>query len=492
MTKPEERWALLCAAIVVIAGSWLQGGRAEGAYWLLGGIGWASLLGVATLAQRNGRLELSRRARWLLGAWLLLALWVGISVVNATHERVTLPTGSRILIPVEHFAWLPKTVDAMRTLRFGFLYGGVGALCASLALAKPTRSNWRKMLGVLVANTAALGAAGLYFKLRGNGLMLGMVEPRNPEFFAMFHYHNHWGAFAALGLAASSALARAAQRRGELRGLQWILLITAVAFMTIAGLIGGGRASGAMVALLALLYVGASVAKSSGPRRTRFLDGFAAALLVVGAATTAVAFLGREKVVERIEKTQEQIAELREGTINDIRLYAAPRDTLHMIKDRPLSGWGLGSYLHVFPQYAGEEFYSPHYKEIRRMDYAHNDYLQFIAELGSLGFLLFVTPPLILLLRSRVRNSSICFWCLAGCGVILGLSLVEFPFGNPAVMTFFAVMATTGIRYLRQSPAMEVVPLADRPDALCEDCEIEADDGDLAGEEPGRGQFTNC
>ncbi len=57
------------------------------------------------------------------------------------------------------------------------------------------------------------------------------------------------------------------------------------------------------------------------------------------------------------------------------------RDTLGLIKAYPLFGCGLGAYQSAFPKYqTGNPMFT--------MDFAHNDYLQCIAELGLIGFLI--------------------------------------------------------------------------------------------------------
>ena len=54
------------------------------------------------------------------------------------------------------------------------------------------------------------------------------------------------------------------------------------------------------------------------------------------------------------------------------------KDTINLIKDFPISGTGLGTYIHIFPRY----------KTISARilyDHAHNDYLEFFSEVGIVG-----------------------------------------------------------------------------------------------------------
>ena len=56
------------------------------------------------------------------------------------------------------------------------------------------------------------------------------------------------------------------------------------------------------------------------------------------------------------------------------------RSTAEMIKEHPLTGVGLGNYELSFPQYRGAGM-------DKLVDYAHNDFIQFVAEVGVFGIL---------------------------------------------------------------------------------------------------------
>lgn len=78
------------------------------------------------------------------------------------------------------------------------------------------------------------------------------------------------------------------------------------------------------------------------------------------------------------------------------------RDTLHLIAAYPLVGCGLGGY-----ESALERFKTSNLTFTQ--DYAHNDYLQFFAELGFAGFAIagaFLLAILILSIRTSLRNSQ--------------------------------------------------------------------------------------
>lgn len=62
----------------------------------------------------------------------------------------------------------------------------------------------------------------------------------------------------------------------------------------------------------------------------------------------------------------------------DIRLQI-DRDTLNMVRQRPLLGWGQGTFAEVYPRF--RSFYTD-----SAVNAAHNDFLQVLAETGIIGF----------------------------------------------------------------------------------------------------------
>jgi O-antigen ligase len=69
------------------------------------------------------------------------------------------------------------------------------------------------------------------------------------------------------------------------------------------------------------------------------------------------------------------------------------RDTLRLIAAYPVFGCGLGGYISAF-----ERFKTSAFDLVQ--DYAHNDYLQYLAELGAVGFLIAVVFLTLIGLRS--------------------------------------------------------------------------------------------
>ncbi len=142
------------------------------------------------------------------------------------------------------------------------------------------------------------------------------------------------------------------------------------------------------------------------------------------------------------------------------RLWGRSRDStrswdwwvgLEMFKDHPLVGAGLGNYKLDFipykakflatPQGAGYTFY------ILRAAQAHNEYVQAIAELGSLGilaavaFLVMIPVSFWLRLRNNTDEGDRLDLLLLGSGIVVFLvhAVVSFPLHLPASSLVFVV-----------------------------------------------------
>jgi O-antigen ligase len=118
------------------------------------------------------------------------------------------------------------------------------------------------------------------------------------------------------------------------------------------------------------------------------------------------------------------------------------RDALGVIKAFPLSGCGLGAYGSCFPRF---QVVAP----MTTIDFAHNDYLQYLAELGAPAFLaglLFMLGIFRRAVRSAMNESSddrryVALAC-AGSFAAIGMhSLVDFNLYIPANAMLLAWIA---------------------------------------------------
>ena len=96
---------------------------------------------------------------------------------------------------------------------------------------------------------------------------------------------------------------------------------------------------------------------------------------VVLAMIAGVTWIGASGIVERFGDAVEQLVSF--GT-PDVGRTTIWRDTLNMIRQHPVLGVGLGAYETIYPTYQTMT-------ASLRVNYAHNDYLQILADTGIVG-----------------------------------------------------------------------------------------------------------
>jgi O-antigen ligase len=191
-----------------------------------------------------------------------------------------------------------------------------------------------------------------------------------------------------------------------------------------------------ILALFGSVAVMIIVGKSTtGTRRTAVI-GITLISLILGLAVYA----GIDAVLARYESMTQAIA-LEQDRI------PIWRDSWRMIKEHLISGQGLGTFQWAFPAYETLEPDIP-------AKYAHNDYLQALAEVGIIGLLLLIWT-FVIFWRTAVRNLKKSRDPLARA---IGLTLIgaltatalqeitDFSLYIPATATLFSVLAGLNFR----------------------------------------------
>ncbi len=423
-------------AILVVVLSWCFGGQVAWARDLL--VLWGSA-GLALFCTATGSGRRWREALRLLWPLLLYDALVIASCFNPGFETRIID-GAPVYLVREAIEWLPSTARPDLSARELWQFNGIIVSCANLALFITRRRHLRALLAVIAANAVLLSVFGTLQKLSGTtGLIFGLYPTRQPYFFSTFVYHNHWGAFTLLNLAACLGLLFYFERRGGHRDIWHSPLLTGgLACLVVAATVplSGSRSGTLLAAALLAAAFGHFLLRIIRRRRelhesaTLPLAGLAvAALLALG----AVGWLADDVIHQRADLTRQQIAQIQAApsAASRLTLYA---DTWRMAMDKPLFGWGLESYADVFRIYNSQrsaEGWTPFYAE------AHNDWLQSVAETGFVGTALLLLLGLMPLLRAPWWHcsSAIPRYLLGAVLLILLYALVEFPLANPSVMT---------------------------------------------------------
>ncbi len=463
---PRERPVLFHAGFVVVATAWLLGGMGRHGEWIVAALAAPAFYFIFSEARarlRGGdRDGLRRLLRWS-APLLLLAALVLASALNPSH-RPAFIFDAYLLRPVPHVAWLPSSVDPAGSLRLLACLGGLIATGLSLAFCVQSRGGLRILVLVLALNALLLAVFGTVQRQTGAiGPYFGFVPAANPTWFSTFFYHNHWGAFASLSCAATLGLLFHSLRHVPDRGWQYgpgpLLTLGALLIAATAPLTSSRSATVLMLVLsvtATVVYLRSLLRSTRRHRRRVPVLGALTLVAVIVALGFIVATQSRDVLATRLTQTLTQLSATAPAGYSRADLYS---DTWRMAADAPVFGWGLESYGLVFPRYSTVR---PDINGVRgTFINAHSDWLQSLAELGSVGTLLLLAAaalPLVETLRhSRHHLGPLSSWLLGGCALLAAYAWFEFPFACPAVVAAWWVLFFTALRLAQLTPS-EVGP----------------------------------
>ncbi len=452
--RPVEWVAVIHVGLLLLGAAWAFGGGATWARTLIAA--WGSLGAFVLIAAIRGRLHrgegVRQPLRWLV-PWLGFNLLVLLSCLNPSFSEQTFSGQSLMAFSGPAHPALPSTANAHTSLEHLWLFDAIYLSAFNLLLTVRRRRVLRGLLGFAVGNAVILSVFGTFQKLGSDGLFFGLVPSPNARYFATFVYANHWAAFVVLMLAACVGLLMFYRRRNAEAQLAYSLLplgVLGLLLMAITPLIAGSRAGTLLVMLLLATGAAQILLKLRRNRRAAgqstagpLLALLAFAVLAGGGAIV----LGRATIRERWQDTS---AQWRAGLLGErIALYD---DTRRIASAQPAFGWGLGSFGQVLQLQRPRPLEDNRQYEHSYVD-AHSDWLQSLAEVGSIGTLLLILCVAWPLLGSQALRHAgpLPAYLLGGCGLITLYAAVEFPFGNPAVAIAFWTCFFSAIQYVRLS-----------------------------------------
>ena len=253
-----------------------------------------------------------------------------------------------------------------------------------------------RFLHATLAMGAGITAVSLMQFLTSNGRIYWLIDTDLEHVMGPFRNRNHFAAFVELML--PFALVRTFDGRNRAA-----YGITAAA-MTLAVALGGSRMGivlcGIEWALIAWL-AGARSSHKHGLSRRLVAIALAAGTIAAGLWTTSLRDDGHR------------------------REMAA--STLDLIRSRPLAGHGLGAYETVYPRVA-------RFDNGLIVDHAHNDWLEWAAEIGIPA-----TLPLLAIVIWLAAQLPRVPWA-AGPLAVATHALVDFPLHKPALVGWFVVL----------------------------------------------------
>ncbi len=249
-----------------------------------------------------------------------------------------------------------------------------------------------------------------------------------------------------------AAIIRRSRSRGLPAGAALIACVMlALATLIFLGILYSFSRMGFVASLCSLFVLGATALGAWLPARKKWAGLVFAAVLVV----CGFVFLAPDPLVHRFSKAD---------TDKEVSLAGRAliwKDTMHLIKAYPVFGCGLGGYESAFEKF---NFSMPTFG----VDYAHNDYLQLLAELGVIGFVIIAALMLAIITlaaRAAFRHSEFegrCLGiaCVSAMVAIFVHSIVDFNLYIPANALLLAWVSgiAAGLRFSsRPKPVWEAL-----------------------------------
>ena len=285
------------------------------------------------------------------------------------------------------------------------------------------RNATEKLLKILTAFGTLVAIFALAQYLTYNGSIY-WTWPALPTSFGPYVDHSHYAGLMELltPIAFALVFSRKMKRYEQVTWMMGGMLMAATIFLS------GSRGGMTAFTVQMLFFAGLLVFRTS----RRMLLPVAATIAAIAAF---VLWVDDGRVLTQVAGFREPLS-----NVALISRYDIAKDLPRMWRDRPLLGWGLGTFPIVYPQYKS-------YPTDLVVNQAHNDYLQALVETGIAGFAC-VAWFIGILYRSAVKNLRAGFEAttnrvlgpVVGCTGILVHSLFDFNLHIPANAAMFFVL----------------------------------------------------
>lgn len=359
---------------------------------------------------------------------------------------------------VDAIKWIPSlTIDDTKILWNIYLLLSAFYLFAFLSSIKLTTGSVQKICVTILVNSSLLAIIGIYQKVNYDfnfqtKEILGIWDAPEPRYyFSTFTYKNHWSAFAIVSsLIGSTLLIKHFHIFGAsfYRSKEFLVIVLLLSPVLFSVLFSGSR-SGTLFLFISLFFTLLYYTRFILLPKLRcyllisiFLIGF-----------ISLFFIDKNNVSkEMLINTKSQFQKFTKGEF-PLRYYLW-KDAVRVGANSPIFGWGYYSYSSINPL-----FQSSHVKKERSIGlsnahtpyipliaHAHNDWLEWWCEWGTLGLVLFGIPLLVLLFARLLNNKDpVRTIFLFSVIIILAYSLVDFPTRTPACLILTAICSGVGI-----------------------------------------------
>jgi O-antigen ligase len=323
------------------------------------------------------------------------------------------------------------------TISGALLYVAYAMLCFLAGQSLLRSSQARKIAVILTLYGFLIAAFALLQGVAPNGKLYWLRQPHIPgAVYGPYVNHNHYAGLMELLVPIPLVLSLTRLAGDRERVAAGIAAAVMVGTVFLSGSRGGMIAIFVELVVFAVILLRQRVVLFRQKKGAWLAVNVAAFLLVLVSLLT---WLGGKELSSRVSSIS---TETRTELSGGMRI-SIDRDAFRMFRDKPVLGWGLGSFPTVYPQF--RSFYTNFF-----VNEAHNDYLQLLCEMGLLGFGTMVWF-LIVLGRSafpKIKNwmsdvsGAVTLACLLGITGILVHSLLDFNLQIPANAALFYVLCT--------------------------------------------------
>ncbi|OYT69658.1 MAG: hypothetical protein CFK52_13270 [Chloracidobacterium sp. CP2_5A] len=368
-----------------------------------------------------------------------LAAWLGAQALLQRRELVinggaALGFGLTLLALAQLLPFAPaflRTTDAFYTRQAAVHLAALICLFIASAnlLRAPSAGVW--LARALVAWGAIFALYAIMQHFIGQGSYAAFRKLLATP-FGTFVNRNHYAGM--IEMLAPLAIALAAQRRrGADDDARWLYAVAA-AVMLLSLAICASR-GGWIAGLAGALSAGALVARSQRRLRRAALGSL---LLIPLSVVLGVWWMGVDPLVSRLQATEDLPA-----TADQVARNVIWKNTLTLIRERPIAGSGLGTFQIAYTRVDTSN-------GVNRVEQAHNDYLQLLAETGLLGFALGLAWLGWFLRRALRAGASarrnpewrlVQIGALSGCIASLAHAFFDFNWQIPSNAAYFLTLA---------------------------------------------------
>jgi len=441
---------------------WVVGGHLVFLPWALGtmhltpqlfSLGFALLGFALSLIPRNYTAQETGADRFRLLTWPRLlrfpAFWIGLLLLAYVALQASNPVWRYQtdgkgwwMVAVCPRAWLPVGVevpfDRWGPWRMLMIYATAWLTACAIWTGITRRRTVQVLLGAVAINGLLIAALGVAQRLLGNGKIYWVYEFPTAVIFSTFVYKNHAGAYLFLALAVTCGFAGWYYLRG-LRRMEksnpsgvFVFFATCIAVSVVTSYARGATLT--MLVFLCGRILAFVVHQTVIPNEQR--KPIVAIVLVLIFGFFLKTGFDALRAGEAWDRMKAGIT--RQDMSLDARGWAT-KATLDMFKDHWVTGAGAGSFGFVFPIYQHRD---P--KLVARpgggrvfWEYAHNDIVQFPAELGVIGtafIVLGLSWWLLRLVRNYFWGNPLSACVVSGLMLLLVYSWWDFPLQCPAIL----------------------------------------------------------